>query len=64
MGCARQDTWFALGYVTSAAINERPGQPASLPWPMETIMSIVRDDALEWIKACANVLAENRDYLT
>ncbi len=27
-------------------------------------MSIVRDDALEWIKACANVLAENRDYLT
>ncbi len=27
-------------------------------------MSIVRDDALAWIKACANVLAENRDYLT
>lgn len=27
-------------------------------------MSIVRDNALEWIKACANVLAENRDYLT
>lgn len=27
-------------------------------------MSIVRDDALEWIKAYANVLAENRDYLT
>lgn len=27
-------------------------------------MSIVRDDALEWIKACADVLAENRDYLT
>jgi dihydroxyacetone kinase-like protein len=31
---------------------------------METMMSIVRDNALEWIKACANVLAENRDYLT
>jgi dihydroxyacetone kinase-like protein len=31
---------------------------------METIMSIVRDDTLAWIKACANVLAENRDYLT
>lgn len=27
-------------------------------------MSIARDDALEWIKACTNVLAENRDYLT
>jgi dihydroxyacetone kinase-like protein len=27
-------------------------------------MSIVRDDAVEWIKACAAVLAENRDYLT
>jgi len=27
-------------------------------------MSIARDDALEWIKACAHVLAENRDYLT
>lgn len=27
-------------------------------------MSIVRDDALEWIKAYAIVLAENRDYLT
>jgi dihydroxyacetone kinase-like protein len=27
-------------------------------------MSILRDDALAWIKACANVLAENRDYLT
>jgi dihydroxyacetone kinase-like protein len=27
-------------------------------------MSIVRDDALEWIKAYANVVAENRDYLT
>jgi len=26
-------------------------------------MSIFRDDVLEWIKACANVLAENRDYL-
>jgi len=27
-------------------------------------MSIVRDSALEWIKACADVLAKNRDYLT
>src|SRR5512142_334004 len=27
-------------------------------------MSIARDDTLEWIKACTNVLAENRDYLT
>lgn len=27
-------------------------------------MSIARDDALEWIKAYANVVAENRDYLT
>lgn len=27
-------------------------------------MSIFRDDALEWIKACAAVLAENRTYLT
>jgi phosphoenolpyruvate---glycerone phosphotransferase subunit DhaL len=27
-------------------------------------MSIIRDNALEWIKACADVLAENRDYLT
>lgn len=27
-------------------------------------MSISRDDALEWIKACAGVLAENREYLT
>lgn len=27
-------------------------------------MSISRDDALEWIKACAKVIAENRDYLT
>jgi len=26
-------------------------------------MSIARDDALEWIKACAKVLAENKDYL-
>lgn len=26
-------------------------------------MSIARDDVLQWIKACANVLAENRDYL-
>jgi len=30
---------------------------------MELTMSIFRDDVLEWIKACANVLAENRDYL-
>jgi len=27
-------------------------------------MSIYRDDALEWIKACAEVIAQNRDYLT
>ena len=27
-------------------------------------MSISRDDALEWIKTCAEVLAENRTYLT
>lgn len=27
-------------------------------------MTISRDDALDWIKACANVMAENRDYLT
>jgi dihydroxyacetone kinase-like protein len=26
-------------------------------------MPIARDDALEWIKACAKVLAENKDYL-
>jgi phosphoenolpyruvate---glycerone phosphotransferase subunit DhaL len=26
-------------------------------------MPVDRDDALEWIKACAKVLAENRDYL-
>ena len=26
-------------------------------------MSILRDDTLNWIKACAEVLAENRDYL-
>jgi len=26
-------------------------------------MSISRDDTLEWVKACAMVLAENRDYL-
>jgi dihydroxyacetone kinase-like protein len=26
-------------------------------------MSVARDDALEWIKACVKVLAENRDYL-
>ncbi|MDR3572975.1 MAG: dihydroxyacetone kinase subunit DhaL [Anaerolineaceae bacterium] len=26
-------------------------------------MPIARDDALEWIKACAKVLSENRDYL-
>jgi len=31
---------------------------------METMMSIVRDNTIEWIKACANVMAENRDYLT
>ena len=27
-------------------------------------MSIYRDDTIEWIKACADVLAENKDYLT
>jgi len=27
-------------------------------------MSISRDDALEWIKSCAGVLGENREYLT
>lgn len=27
-------------------------------------MPIAREDALNWIKACARVLAENRDYLT
>jgi dihydroxyacetone kinase-like protein len=27
-------------------------------------MSISRDDTLNWIKSCAAVLAENRDYLT
>lgn len=27
-------------------------------------MSISRDDALDWVKAVAGVLAENRDYLT
>src|SRR5512140_2374175 len=26
-------------------------------------MPIARDDALNWIKACGKVLAENRDYL-
>ena len=26
-------------------------------------MSVNRDDALEWIKGCANVLGENREYL-
>ena len=27
-------------------------------------MSINRDEALEWIKACVEILGENRDYLT
>ena len=27
-------------------------------------MSVYRDDVLEWIKACAAVLEQNRDYLT
>lgn len=27
-------------------------------------MSINREEALEWIKACASILGENRDYLT
>lgn len=27
-------------------------------------MSISRDEILEWVKGCAEVLAENRDYLT
>lgn len=27
-------------------------------------MTITRDDALEWIKACAKVLGENKEYLT
>lgn len=27
-------------------------------------MSINREEALEWIKACAGILSENRDYLT
>ncbi|HVN52707.1 MAG TPA: dihydroxyacetone kinase subunit DhaL [Anaerolineaceae bacterium] len=27
-------------------------------------MTISRDDSIEWIKACAKVLAENKDYLT
>jgi dihydroxyacetone kinase-like protein len=27
-------------------------------------MSINRDEALEWIKACVGILGENRDYLT
>ena len=27
-------------------------------------MPVTRQEALEWIKACAKVLAENRDYLT
>jgi dihydroxyacetone kinase-like protein len=31
---------------------------------MEQTMSIYRDDVLEWIKACAAVLEQNRDYLT
>src|ERR1044072_7178886 len=31
---------------------------------MEQPMTISRDDAIEWIKACAKILAENRDYLT
>jgi len=31
---------------------------------MEQYMSIYRDDVLEWIKACAAVLEQNRDYLT
>jgi phosphoenolpyruvate---glycerone phosphotransferase subunit DhaL len=26
-------------------------------------MTVTRDDVIEWIKACAGVLAENRDYL-
>jgi phosphoenolpyruvate---glycerone phosphotransferase subunit DhaL len=26
-------------------------------------MTVTRDDVIEWIKACAEVLAENRDYL-
>jgi dihydroxyacetone kinase-like protein len=30
---------------------------------MEPAMSITRDDVLAWIKACAGVMAENRDYL-
>ncbi len=27
-------------------------------------MTISRDDALDWVKACAKAMAENRDYLT
>lgn len=27
-------------------------------------MSVTVDDALEWIKTCANILAENKEYLT
>jgi len=37
---------------------------AALAQTQEPDMPIARDDALNWIKACGKVLAENRDYLT
>jgi len=30
---------------------------------MEPVMSIARDNVLEWIKLCAGTIAENKDYL-
>jgi len=46
--------------VNTDTVNTEP----LLPWQTEPGMTISRDDALEWIKACAKVLAENRNYLT
>jgi len=30
---------------------------------MEPVMSIARDNVLEWIKVCVKVINENKDYL-
>ena len=66
VGCAGQDPRSALGRIDSSLTLARQGDHPIRPGGCQRSldMSITRDDALNWIKAVAGVIAENSDYLT
>lgn len=54
-----------MGHLNEEMMYSGQGSlETALAYRMEPEMTISRDDAIQWIRTCAQVLSENRDYLT